>query len=54
MGNLMEGWTRTTLARVEGQWRIYTNEGKAFVPLEKASAELVRDFGQDQLYWRHY
>jgi len=37
----MQGWTTPSLAHVDGQWRIYTNEGKAFVPLEKALPELV-------------
>ena len=36
-----EGWTHPTLAHVENQWRIYSNSGVAFVPLEKASAALV-------------
>lgn len=37
----MQGWTHPTLAHVENQWRIYSNSGVAFVPLEKACAELV-------------
>lgn len=36
-----EGWAHPTLAHVENQWRIYSNSGVAFVPLEKASAALV-------------
>ena len=37
----MQGWTTPTLCYVENQWRIYSNSGVAFVPLEKASAALV-------------
>ena len=37
----MQGWTHPTLAHVDNQWRIYSNSGVAFVPLEKASAVLV-------------
>lgn len=36
-----EGWTHPTLAHVENQWRIYSDSAVAFVPLEKAPAELV-------------
>lgn len=39
---MMEGWDKSTLQFVEGQWRIYTNQQKAFVPLEKASEQLVK------------
>ena len=38
---MLEGWTHPTLRHVENQWRIYSTSGVAFVPLEKASAELV-------------
>lgn len=38
---MLEGWTQPTLAHVDNQWRIYSNSGVAFVPLEKARAELV-------------
>lgn len=38
---MLEGWTTPTLQHVENQWRIYSNSGVAFVPLEKASAALV-------------
>lgn len=37
----MQGWTHPTLRHAENQWRIYSNSGVAFVPLEKASAALV-------------
>lgn len=37
----MQGWTHPTLAHVDNQWRIYSDSCVAFVPLEKASAELV-------------
>lgn len=40
--NKLEGWDKSTLLFVEGQWRIYTNQQKAFVPLEKASEQLVK------------
>jgi hypothetical protein len=36
-----EGWTTPTLAFIDGQWRIYSDSAVAFVPLEKASPELV-------------
>lgn len=38
---MLEGWTTTTLAHVDGQWRIYSDSAVAFVPLEKALPELV-------------
>ena len=38
---MLEGWTTPTLAFIENQWRIYSNGRVAFVPLEKASPELV-------------
>ena len=37
----MQGWTTPTLARIDGQWRIYSDSAVAFVPLEKALPELV-------------
>ena len=41
MTTMLEGWTHPTLRHVENQWRIYSDSGVAFVPLEKASAALV-------------
>ena len=38
---MLEGWTHPTLRHVENQWRIYSNSGVAFVPLETASPALV-------------
>jgi hypothetical protein len=38
---MLEGWTTPTLAYLDGQWRIYSDGGGAFVPLEKAMPELV-------------
>lgn len=38
---MLEGWTTPTLAHVDNQWRIYSDSGVCFVPLEKASAVLV-------------
>lgn len=40
---MLEGWTTPTLAHVDGQWRIYSDTYVAFVPLEKASPELVAE-----------
>lgn len=37
----LQGWQIPTLRRVDGQWRIYSDSGVAFVPLDKASEELV-------------
>lgn len=39
--NNMEGWTHPAPGHAENQWRIYSDSGVAFVPLEKASAALV-------------
>lgn len=39
--SLLEGWTHPTLAHVDNQWRIYSDTGVAFVPLDKASPELL-------------
>lgn len=38
---MLEGWHHPTLAHVENQWRIYSDSGVAFVPLEKAIPALV-------------
>lgn len=38
---MLEGWHNPTLRHVEGQWRIYSDSGNVFVPLEKAIPELV-------------
>ena len=36
-----QGWQAPTLRREAGRWRIYSDSGAAFVPLDKASEELV-------------
>ncbi len=41
LSRLPKGWTHPTLAQLHGIWVIWSNEQKAFVPLEKASAALV-------------
>lgn len=38
---MLEGWTRPTLAQLHGTWVIWSDNQTAFVPLEKACAELV-------------
>jgi len=37
----VQGWTHPALAHVENQWRIYSDGGKVFVPLDKATPELL-------------
>ena len=37
----MEGWTTPTLIYKESEWRIYSDKGAAFVPLLKASNNLL-------------
>jgi len=37
----MEGWTNPTLQCVKGQWRIYSDSGKVFVPIQDAVQELI-------------
>jgi len=39
--NNPQGWQAPTLRREAGQWRIYSDSGVAFVPLDKACKELV-------------
>ena len=39
--NSLQGWQAPTLRREAGQWRIYSDSGVAFVPLDKATDELV-------------
>ena len=38
---LLEGWTHPTLRHIENQWRIYSDTGVVFVPLDKATPELL-------------
>ena len=37
----MQGWTRPTLARHHGQWVIWSDKHTVFVPLDKATPELL-------------
>ena len=37
----MQGWTHPTLARHDGKWVIWSNEGKVFVPLDKALPKVL-------------
>ena len=37
----MQGWTHPTLARHGGQWVIWSDRRTAFVPLDKATPELL-------------
>ena len=38
---MLEGWTHPTLARLHGQWVIWSDKQTAFVPLDKATPELL-------------
>ena len=38
---MLEGWTIPTLARHGGQWVIWSNKKTVFVPLDKATPELL-------------
>ena len=37
----MPRWTHPTLARLNGQWVIWSGGGTVFVPLDKATPELL-------------
>ena len=37
----MQGWHHPTLCHVDDQWRIYSDSGTVFVPLDKAIPALV-------------
>jgi len=37
----MQGWTHPTLARHGGQWVIWSDKQTVFVPLDKATTELL-------------
>jgi hypothetical protein len=39
--NSPQGWQNPTLRYEAGQWRIYSDGGSAFVPLDKATDELL-------------
>jgi len=38
---MLEGWTIPTLARHGGQWVIWSDRHTVFVPLDKATPELL-------------
>ena len=38
---MLEGWIHPTLARHGGQWVIWSDRHTAFVPLDKATPELL-------------
>ena len=38
---MLEGWTTPTLARHGGQWVIWSDKQTVFVPLDKATTELL-------------
>ena len=42
LSEIPQGWTYPTLRNVEGQWRIYSDSGVVFVPLDKATPELIK------------
>ena len=41
LSRLSQGWTTPTLARLHGQWVIWSDKHTVFVPLDKATPELL-------------